>query len=216
MGKQYFLLIISLLAVSVSFSYTPIFADLCSNLSEMKLSFNASGLNTSYINVTEMPKEFLIILNQKLARNPDMVLLIKSIENVTFSAEIYYNKTLCFSGSMRFSNSSLEFLRLRSDPLKGTSNSNIYFYAELVNLEAIFNEWIEFAKTQGNNNPGTIISLGLRTTAEMALSILKNDFKVKPFSGIFKVFGFLRVLPQLSISKEIESNLMSLNSSALH
>jgi len=204
--SKHFFLIIALLAISSCFSYTPIFKEFCGNLSGLTISINDSELNKSYTNLTEFPKEVLEIFNAKLLNNSDLVMLLKTFNNVTFSAEIYYNKTSCFSGSIHFFNSSIDYIKLASDELKGTDNNHIYFHAELINLEQIINEWMVMSKN-ANNDPLTVISLGIRSFGTVFFGLLMNDFYVKPLSGIMKVFDFLKVLPQLSVSKELMSNL---------
>jgi len=212
MGKHFFLLI-TLLAVSSGFSYTPIFKDFCTNLSEMTLNFNVSGINTSYANLTEFPKEILEIFNAKIHNNSDFSLMMKSFDNMTLSAEIYYNKTECFKGSIFFSNSSISYIKLDADPLKSTSNDHVYFHAELINLEQIINEWIIISQNATNKDPLSVIFLGVRSFGTVVFGLLMNDFYVKPLGGIIKVFNFLKVLPQLSVSKElISSGLKGLNS----
>ncbi|MDD4353400.1 MAG: hypothetical protein PHN56_02990 [Candidatus Nanoarchaeia archaeon] len=204
--SKHFFLIIALLALTSGFSYTPIFKEFCGNLSGLTISINDSELNKSYTNLTEFPKEVLEVFNAKLLNNSDLVMLLKTFNNVTFSAEIYYNKTSCFSGSIHFFNSSIDYIKLASDELKGTDNNHIYFYAELINLEQIINEWMVMSKN-ANNDPLKVISLGIRSFGTVFFGLLMNDFYVKPLSGIMKVFDLLKVLPQLSVSKEFMSNL---------
>lgn len=213
MGKHFFL-IIALLAISSSFSYTPIFRDFCANLSDITISFNDSNSNISYVNLTEFPKEVLDAFNAKILNNSDLVMILKNFNNVTFSAEIYYNKTTCFSGSISFLNSSISYIKLEPDALKGTDGNHIYFHAELINLEQIINEWMILAKTQ-NADLLSVISLGVRSMGTVFFGLLMNDFYVRPFSSIFKVFDLLRVLPELSFSKEIISNVENFNSTLL-
>jgi hypothetical protein len=213
MGK-YFFLIIALLVISSSFSYTPIFKDFCGNLSSITINFNDSVSNKSYTNLTEFPKEVLDIFNAKILNNSDLVMILKSFDNIIFSAEIYYNKTTCFSGSIKFSNSSISYIKLEPDMLKGTDNDHIYFHAELINLEQIINEWMIMAKTQ-NKDILSVISLSIRSFGTMFFGLLMNDFYVKPLSSIFKVFDLLKVLPSLSVSKDMVNTLEKFNSTLL-
>jgi hypothetical protein len=138
-------------------------------------------------------------------------MIIEKFDNMTFSAEIYYNKTECFAGSISFFNSSISSIKLEPDSMKGSDNNHIYFHAELINLEGLINEWIIISKNE-DNDPLKIISLGVRTIGTAIFGFLMNDFYVKPLGGIMKVFDLLKVLPELSISKELMSNLDNLNS----
>jgi hypothetical protein len=213
MGKHLFL-IIALLAVSSGFSYTPIFRDFCSNLSSITISINDSRSNQSYVNLTEFPKEVLDIFNAKLHNNTDLAMVLSTFNNITFSAEIYYNKTVCFSGSLLFVNSSIAYIKLKPDELKGADNNHIYFHAELVNLEQIVNEWMIISENQ-NNNPLNVISLGAKTIGTVFFGLLTNDFYIKPFSSILKVFDLLKMLPELSVSKDIMGNLNNISSTLI-
>jgi hypothetical protein len=190
----------ALIAFPMSFGYEPIFKDLCSNLSAINLDFNDSNMNISYQNLTEFPKEVLDILNSKIHNNSDLTTLLKGLGEVTFSAEINYNTTSCFSGSIAFKNSSIVSLKLEPDELKGTNNSHIYFHAELVNLESIINDIIAFSK---KTNPGFFetISVGAKTFGAVIFGFFRNDLSVKPITGLFKVIDLLKVLPELQASQ---------------
>ncbi|MFA5304029.1 MAG: hypothetical protein WC393_05875 [Candidatus Nanoarchaeia archaeon] len=213
MGKH-FLLIIALLFIGSSFSYTPIFKEFCANLSGVTISFNDSGSNMSYMNLTEFPQEVLDVFNAKILNNSDLAMIMKTFDNVTFSAEIYYNKTTCFSGSINFFNSSIAYIKLEPDMLKGTDNNHVYFHAELINLEQIINEWMVMSKNQ-DNNVLKVISLGLKSVSTVIFGLLTNDFYVKPLGSIIKVFDLLKVLPELSLSKDIISNIQTFNSTSI-
>ncbi len=198
--KKSFFLIMVLIAFPLSFGYEPIFQNLCSNLSAINLDFNDSDMNISYQNLTEFPKEVLDILNSKIHNNSDLTTLLKGLGEVTFSAEINYNYTSCFSGSIAFKNSSITSLKLEPDELKGINNSHIYFHAELINLESIVNDLIIFSK---KTNPEFFetISVGAKAFGAVVFGFFRNDLSVKPITGLFKVIDLLKVLPELSASQ---------------
>jgi hypothetical protein len=168
----------------------------------------------SYVNLTEFPKEVLDVFNANILNNSDLSMIMKTFDNVTFSAEIYYNKTTCFSGSIHFFNSSIAYIKLEPDMLKGTDNNHVYFHAELINLEQIINEWMVMSKNQ-DNNILNVISLGLKSISTVFFGLLTNDFYVKPLSSIVKVFDLLKVLPELSMSKELISTVQNFNSTSI-
>lgn len=190
-----------LLAMGLGFCYEPLFAGFCGNLSSMESIMNNASFQGA--NDSQTPEEFLLRINEKIEQNQDLKMLIGSLNGIIFSAEIYYNETSCFSGSLKFSNSSLEYFKFEAHEAKGSSNENIYFHAELAGIEKILNEWIALSKME--SNPVQTILLSMKTIVSTIISILSNDFYVKPISGLFKVFDLLKALPQMSFSKEIVS-----------
>lgn len=197
---KHFLLIVLILPLSIGFSDS-IFYDFCNNLSEIRLDLNDSQTGIEYHNLTEFPKEIIDSLNEKLLNNSDLKKLLGSLGSTVFSAEIHYNNTPCFSGSIGFNDSNFSFIRLLPDELKGQSDENIFFKAELINIEKAINE-LRMLESEENPDFGKVISAILNAAKAFISAILSNDFSVQPFSGIFKVIDLIKVLPELQIAQD--------------
>ena len=183
--KKYIFLIFALMIIPSSFAFST--KDLCDNLQQVTLNLGDKG------NLTEFPDEILEIVNQQISQDVSLSDSLSEIDNIEFRAEIYYNSSLCFSGSFMFNDSKLEFFKLFSESEEGEV---ISFKLELYTMDSIISDWV--GMNDQELEPLEYVKLILSSIAKMIGGILNGDIIIKPFFGIFKVFKVIFVFARLN------------------
>jgi len=194
--KKYVFLIFALMIIPSSFAFST--KDLCDNLQQITLNLDDKG------NLTEFPDEILDVVNQQISNDAPLSASINEINNVEFRAEIYYNESLCFSGSFMFNDSKLEFFRLFSE---SEGEEVVSFKLQLYTMDSIISDWVGMNSQEVE--PLEYAKLMIGSIFKMIGGILNGDITISPLTGIFKVFKAIFVFARLNFSN-ISQNISNL------
>lgn len=179
---------------------------MCEELQNVTFNFDKPEFQgTKYENMTEFPPELLDYLNEQIKSDDTATKAMSKISNTTFSMEILYNNTNCLSASFKINkDSELEFFKLESDELAGTSDEHVLFHFELYSLEEVMIGLAEI-QTGKDFNPLNIIGLFFKSVWTILTSIIGKDIYVQPVTGFRKAFEALNVVLSKSF-QDIEGN----------
>lgn len=190
MKKILFILFVLIMVLPVSFSQNITqngpFKEMCE---QFKLLNNT--------NISIMPTEAIDELNQAILK-ANLSSFLNAVNNTVFSAEMRYNKSLCFAGSFKFLDGEIEYLKFIPDPFAGQNESHITFMIELSNFDDVATTLMEL---NFDNFSGNTIKVILTTIGKLIKSFFSGDISIKPISGLVKVFKALFIFTKLNFEK---------------
>lgn len=203
------LLISSSLArtVQISMGEYPM-RDICEQLQQISFTFEGDTFEgTEYENLTEFPPEMIDFINEKIQGEEQAVEALSTVDGMTFSVEILYNESECFSGSFMFNDSELQFLKLEPDELAGTDSEHIYAHVELITIEELIMEWQ--ALEAGELNPIQVIGLFMRTIWTITTTIIGGDIYIEPMSALLRIGQGINIVVNLPSFEGLGEHLRS-------